>query len=95
MLKIDKHAKISQNVPTKYGFTLILVSIFIFSQFFVSDAYAYIDPASMSVVFALILGVLVGTGMTIKLYWIKLKNKLSRILIDLLQKYTNFHSKAI
>jgi len=32
----------------------------------------------MSVAFALILGVLVGAGMTVKLYWIKLKNKLSR-----------------
>ncbi len=63
---------------TKYGFVLFLVSIFIFSQFFISDAYAYIDPASMSVAFALIVGVLVGAGMTIKLYWIKLKNKLTR-----------------
>ena len=63
---------------TKYRLTFFLASVFIFSQFFISNAYAYIDPASMSVVFALILGVLVGTGMTIKLYWIKLKNKLSR-----------------
>ena len=78
MLKIDKHAKISQNVPTKYGFTLIFVSIFIFSQFFISNAYAYIDPGSVSVAFALVIGVLVGAGMTIKLYWLKLKNKLSR-----------------
>ena len=78
MLKIDKYAKISQNVPTKYGFTLILVSIFIFSQFFVSDAYAYIDPASMSVVFAVIVAVIVSAGMTLKLYWLKLKSKLSR-----------------
>ena len=63
---------------TKYGFTFFLASVFIFSQFFISNAYAYIDPGSMTVVFALILGVLVGAGMTIKLYWIKLKNKLSR-----------------
>ena len=65
-------------MPTKYGFTLILVSIFIFSQFFVSDAYAYIDPASMSVVFAVIVAVIVSAGMTLKLYWLKLKKKLSR-----------------
>ena len=63
---------------TKYGFTFFLASVFIFSQFFISNAYAYIDPGSMSVGFALIVGVLVGAGMTIKLYWIKLKNKLSR-----------------
>ena len=55
-----------------------LASVFIFSQFFISNAYAYIDPGSMSVAFALIVGVLVGAGMTIKLYWMKLKNKLSR-----------------
>ena len=70
--------KISDNMQVKYRFTLFLASVFILSQFFIPNAYAYIDPGSMSVVFALILGVLVGAGMTIKLYWIKLKNKLSR-----------------
>ena len=62
---------------TKYGFTFFLVSVFIFSQFFISNAYAYIDPGSVSVAFALVIGVLVGAGMTIKLYWMKLKNKLT------------------
>ena len=62
---------------TKYRFALFLASVFIFSQFFISNAYAYIDPASLSVAFALIVGVLVGAGMTKKLYWMKLKNKLS------------------
>ena len=61
---------------TKYGFTFFLASVFIFSQFFVSDAYAYIDPASMSVVFAVIVAVIVSAGMTLKLYWNKLKLKL-------------------
>jgi len=70
--------KISDNMQVKYRLTLFLASAFILSQFFIPSAYAYIDPASMSVVFALILSVLVGVGMTIKLYWIKLKNKLSR-----------------
>ena len=70
--------KISDNMQVKYRLTLFLASVFILSQFFIPNAYAYIDPASMSVVFALILSVLVGVGMTIKLYWIKLKNKLSR-----------------
>ena len=65
-------------MQVKYRFTLFLASVFILSQFFIPNAYAYIDPGSMSVVFALIIGVLVGAGMTIKLYWIKLKNKLSR-----------------
>ena len=65
-------------MQTKYRFTFFLASVFIFSQFFISNAYAYIDPGSESVAFALVIGVLVGAGMTIKLYWIKLKNKLSR-----------------
>jgi hypothetical protein len=70
--------KIGYSMQAKYRFTLFLASVFILSQFFIPNAYAYIDPGSMTVVFALILGVLVGAGMTIKLYWIKLKNKLSR-----------------
>tara|TARA_B100001765_G_C19395537_1_gene289870 strand:- start:286 stop:510 length:225 start_codon:yes stop_codon:yes gene_type:complete len=70
--------KINYNMLMKYEFTLFLVSVFIFSQFFISNAYAYVDPASVSVVFAIILGLLVGAGMTVKLYWLKLKNKFSR-----------------
>jgi len=70
--------KIGYNMQAKYRFTFFLASVFIFSQFFIPNAYAYIDPGSLTVVFALILGVLVGAGMTVKLYWIKLKNKLTR-----------------
>jgi len=44
--------------------------------FFVSDAFAYIDPGSGSLVIQLIIGALVGVGITIKLYWYKLKEKL-------------------
>ena len=70
--------KINYRMLMKYEFTLFLVSVFIFSQFFISNAYAYVDPASVSVVFAIILGLLVGAGMTVKLYWLKLKRKFSR-----------------
>ncbi len=37
----------------------------------------YIDPASLTVIIAMIAGVFVGAGMTLKLYWLKLKQKLS------------------
>ena len=37
----------------------------------------YIDPASLTVIVAMIAGVFVGAGMTLKLYWLKLKQKLS------------------
>lgn len=44
----------------------------------ISNAYAYIDPGSGSVIITMIIGALVGVGMTAKLYWVKLKEKFSR-----------------
>jgi|TARA_B100001013_G_scaffold1664_1_gene1238 hypothetical protein len=38
----------------------------------------YIDPGSASAVIAMIIGVIAGAGMTIKLYWFKIKLKLFR-----------------
>jgi len=43
----------------------------------VSDAYAYIDPASGSMFIQVIIGALVGVGITIKVYWAKIRFKLS------------------
>jgi len=43
--------------------------------FLVSDAYAYIDPGSGSMVIQMLIGVLVGAVITIKIYWYKLKEK--------------------
>ncbi len=43
--------------------------------FLVSDAYAYIDPGSGSMIIQMIIGVLVGVGITVKIYWYKLKEK--------------------
>jgi hypothetical protein len=37
----------------------------------------YIDPASLTVIVAMIVGVFVGAGMTLRVYWLKLKQKLS------------------
>jgi hypothetical protein len=44
----------------------------------ISDVYAYIDPGSASAIIALLVGAIAGLGMTLKLYWWKLKKKLSR-----------------
>tara|TARA_Y100000590_G_scaffold290537_1_gene327045 strand:+ start:5005 stop:5169 length:165 start_codon:yes stop_codon:yes gene_type:complete len=52
--------------------------MFISSVLFVSDAYAYIDPGSGSLILQMILGALVGVGIAIKIYWFKLKEKFSR-----------------
>ncbi len=63
----------------KYRFFIISGAIlFGFNELFVSDAFAYIDPGSGSLVIQIIVGALVGTGITIKIYWYKLKEKFIR-----------------
>jgi len=51
----------------------------LFRGLFVSDAYAYIDPASGSMFIQVIIGALVGVGITMKLYWAKIRFKISMI----------------
>jgi hypothetical protein len=51
--------------------------VFIFHEFFVSDAYAYLDPGSGSIVIQALIGALVGAGIALKVYWEKIKWKLS------------------
>ena len=53
------------------------VLLFAFHEFFVSNAYAYLDPGAGSVVIQAIVGALVGVGITLKLYWAKIKFKLT------------------
>lgn len=45
---------------------------------FISDAYAYLDPGSGSIIIQAIIGAFVGIGITLKIYWYKLKEKLKR-----------------
>ncbi len=56
----------------------IFGALLIFSQFFISDAYAYLDPGSLSVFFQAMLGVLVGVAITLKIYWYKIKEKIMK-----------------
>jgi prepilin signal peptidase PulO-like enzyme (type II secretory pathway) len=58
--------------------TIILLSLFV-AGFFISDAYAYLDPGTGSVFIQAIIGALVGIGITLKIYWYKIKEKVSRI----------------
>jgi hypothetical protein len=61
------------------GASIIIFTVIIgVSQFFISDAHAYLDPGSGSIVIQAIVGALVGVGITIKIYWYKLKEKLIR-----------------
>jgi len=45
----------------------------------ISDAYAYLDPGSGSIIFQAIIGALIGVGIAVKIYWEKLKFKISTL----------------
>ena len=62
-------------------FVIIGTIVFIFHELFVSDAYAYLDPSSGTMAIQAILGVLVGVGIAVKVYWEKIKFKLSNKFI--------------
>ena len=38
----------------------------------------YIDPGSATAIMAMIIGVIAGIGMTLKMYWFKIKHKFSK-----------------
>ena len=57
-----------------FQFSLIYNILLAFS---LSKYSGYIDPASPTVIVAMIVGAFVGAGMTLRLYWLKLKQKLS------------------
>ena len=56
-------------------FNLIPISsiLLVFGGSTISDAYAYIDPGSGSVMIQGLIGALVGAGIAIKLYWAKIR----------------------
>lgn len=55
---------------------LLIVGIFISFNF--SDAYAYIEPATATIIIQAVIGALVGVGITLKIYWYRLKEKFSK-----------------
>jgi len=55
------------------GYIPIFSIIILFSGTTISDAYAYIDPGSGSIVIQAIIGALVGVGITLKVYWAKIR----------------------
>jgi len=44
--------------------------------FFISDAFAYIDPGSGSMFIQALIGALVGIAIALKIYWYKFKEKI-------------------
>ena len=62
----------------KYSFMILAVGLSITSNFiFLPNAYAYIDPGSGSAIIYAIISVLVATGMGFKVYWNRIKDKLT------------------
>jgi hypothetical protein len=43
---------------------------------FIAKTFGYIDPGSGSLVIQVLIGALVGVGITLKIYWYKLKERL-------------------
>lgn len=60
-----------------------IASLFIFGQFFISDAYAYIDPGTGSAILQILIGTAVGLGITLKVYWHRIR-----------MRFSNFSEKA-
>ncbi len=54
----------------------LFIGLILFGSLTIHDAYAYIDPGSVNIVFQGIVGILVGVGITVKIYWEKIKFKL-------------------
>jgi len=54
----------------------ILVITLILGQFSISNAFAYIDPGSGSMIVQMLIGALFGAGILVKLYWQKIRMKI-------------------
>ena len=50
----------------------------IFGHFSISNAYAYLDPGTGSIIAQVIVGTLVGAGVAIKVYWQKIKMRFTK-----------------
>ena len=57
------------------SFLPITVILLIFGHFGISNAYAYLDPGTGSIIAQMLIGTLVGAGLAIKIYWQKIKMK--------------------
>jgi len=53
----------------------ILAVLMLFGHFSISNAYAYLDPGSGSVIIQMLVGTLVGVGIALKIYWQRIKMK--------------------
>ena len=56
----------------------ILDFSFLLNGFSLIKIPGYIDPGSATAIIAMIIGAIAGIGMTLKMYWFKIKHKLSK-----------------
>ena len=54
---------------------IISYGVFLLGTLVSSEAYAYIDPGSGSMIIQMLIGALVGVGITVKIYWHRIKFK--------------------
>ena len=62
--------------------SILIVELFLSNDlilhYFLLDIPGYIDPNSAMAILTMLMGAIAGIGMTLKLYWNKLKLKLSQ-----------------
>ena len=51
---------------------------FLLNSFSLVKIPGYIDPGSATAIIAMIIGAIAGAGMTIRLYWQRIKQKITR-----------------
>ena len=59
-------------------FIILGILLFTFGQFHVSEAFAYLDPGAGSAIIQGLIGALAGVLITLKIYWHRIREKLSR-----------------
>ena len=52
-----------------------IIALMIVGHFSISDAFAYMDPSSITLVIQMLAGTLIGVGIGIKVYWQQIKMK--------------------
>ena len=56
----------------------ILDFSFLLNGFSLIKILGYIDPGSATAIIAMIFGAIAGAGMALKMYWFKIKHKITR-----------------
>jgi len=52
-----------------------IIVLMVVTHISISDAFAYMDPSSITLVIQMLAGTLIGAGIAIKVYWQQIKMK--------------------